>query len=214
MLIEVEGLTHRYAGQSDPAVRPLTYRFTPGSVTAITGVSGSGKSTLLYVLALLLTPTGGRMSWDGHDVHTLVDAERSRLRALHVGFVFQDAMLDLSQTAEENVLEAAWIAGVPRALARERAAELMERFAVTQTARFRPGQVSGGQAQRVALCRALVTSPSVVFADEPTGNLDEGSADIVWSALEDVAHEGATVVVATHDRRRARSMPHHLELNA
>jgi len=214
MRLTVEGLEHRYRAAEHPTIRPLSHTFDSGSLTAVTGPSGSGKSTLLYILALMLTPTAGRIVWDGLDVQQLPDADRSRLRAQHVGFVFQDAVLDLSQTALDNVLEAARIAGLDERPARGRAIELMERFGVAERAHHRPGQVSGGQAQRIALCRALVTDPDVVFADEPTGNLDAESAEIVWAALAEAAAEGATVIVATHDRSRAEAMPARLRLVA
>ena len=214
MRLTVEGLEHRYRAAEHPTIRPLDHTFDPGSLTAVTGPSGSGKSTLLYILALMLTPTAGRIAWDGLDVQQLPDADRSRLRAQHVGFVFQDAVLDLSQTALDNVLEAARIAGLDERPARASALELMERFGVAERAHHRPGQVSGGQAQRIALCRALVTDPAVVFADEPTGNLDAESAEVVWAALAGAAADGATVIVATHDRSRAETMPAQLRLVA
>ncbi len=214
MRLTVEELEHRYRGGEHPTIRPLSHTFESGSLTGVTGPSGSGKSTLLYILALMLTPTAGRITWDGLDVKQLPDADRSRLRAQHVGFVFQDAVLDLSQTALDNVLEAARIAGLDERPARARALELMERFGVAERAHHRPGQVSGGQAQRIALCRALVTDPEVVFADEPTGNLDAESAEVVWAALAGAAAEGATVIVATHDRSRAEAMPAQLRLVA
>lgn len=214
MQIRVHDLAHRYRGGEHPTIRPLSHRFEAGSLTAVTGPSGSGKSTLLYILALMLTPSAGRISWGDLDVQKLPDVERSRLRAQHVGFVFQDAVLDLSQTALDNVLEAARIAGLEERPARARALDLMERFGVADRAYHRPGQVSGGQAQRIALCRALVKNPGVVFADEPTGNLDEESAGVVWAALAGAADEGATVIVATHDRSRAEAMPEHLRLIA
>ena len=212
MRIDIVDLEHRYAGAHESVAQPLTTSFEPGTLTAVTGPSGSGKSTLLYLLALLLTPAGGRIRWGGQDVQGLSDAERSELRAQHAGFVFQDAMLDLSRTAVENVLEAALIAGVPRDEAAPRALTLMERFGVAARAHHRPGQVSGGQAQRIALCRALVKNPSVVFADEPTGNLDADSAQVVWQALTATAADGATVIVATHDEARARQLGRHLRL--
>lgn len=212
MLIEVDSLEHRYGHDSGIVIDQLSHRFEPGTLTAVTGPSGSGKSTLLYLLALMLTPSGGSIRWDGVDVATHRDPERSRLRAVHVGFVFQDAVLDLSQTAEANVLEAAWIAGLPKKVARPRARALMEQFGVADRAGSRPGEVSGGQAQRIALCRALVKAPSIVFADEPTGNLDDEAAVVVWTALFDAASGGATVIVATHDTTRAQLSPCHLRL--
>lgn len=214
MRIEVDQVEHRYGRSSQPAMVDLSHTFEPGSFTVVTGTSGSGKSTLMYVLALMLTPSAGQIRWDARDVHALPDAERSRLRAKHVGFVFQDAVLDLSRTALDNVLEAAWLAGMRLDDAAERANQLMERFGVAHRAGHLPGEVSGGQAQRIALCRALVKNPELVFADEPTGNLDSASADAVWSALGEAADAGATVVVATHDQARAESAPNTVRLSA
>ncbi len=213
MRLEIEALSHRFAGADHAVLAPLDHRFAEGALTMITGPSGSGKSTLLSLLALMLTASEGKVRWDDHDVQVLSDHERTRLRALHAGFVFQDALLDLSRTARDNVLEAAALAGMSFAAARPRARELFERFGVGELADRRPGQISGGQAQRIALCRALVKHPSVVFADEPTGNLDPTSAGIVWDALASAAEDGATVIVATHDVERARRAKHHLELS-
>lgn len=214
MLIEVEALEHRYRPSGDTVIEQFSCRFEAGTLTGVSGPSGAGKSTLLYVLGLLLSPSSGVMRWDGVDVQTLHDAARSALRARHVGFVFQDALLDPSQTALENVLEAAWIAGIAKRDARGPAHALMERFSVAAMASHRPGEVSGGQAQRIALCRALVKRPSIVLADEPTGNLDDASAAIVWTALTQAADEGATVIVATHDQERIEACSHSLRLSA
>lgn len=214
MRIEARDLEHAYRRSISPTIRPFSHAFEPGTLTAVTGPSGSGKSTLLYLLALMLTPSGGDIRWGERSVGALPDAERSRLRATHVGFVFQDAVLDLARTSLDNVLEAARLAGLPEQPSRERARELLERFGVGERADHRPGEISGGQAQRIALCRALVKRPSVVFADEPTGNLDDDSATIVWDALAEAARDGATVIVATHDRTRAESLPAHVRLAA
>lgn len=212
MQIALDGLSHRYGSDGEPVIDRLSHVFEPGAVTAITGPSGSGKSTILYIAALLLTPTDGHVLWDDTDVGALSDGQRSWLRAQHLGFVFQDAVLDPAQSALDNVLEAAWLAGMPRADAQLRARTLMQRFGVADRATHLPGQLSGGQAQRFGLCRALLKSPAVVFADEPTGNLDTDSADTVWQAFRAAAEDGITVIVATHDRRRAESCDRHLEL--
>lgn len=156
----------------------------------------------------MLTPTAGTVYWSGEPVTAWRDGDRSRLRAAHIGFVFQDAMLDPSRTALGNVAEAGAIAGMPAARVTHEALTLMQRFGVADRAHHRPGEVSGGQAQRIALCRALVKRPTVILADEPSGNLDPDSADIVWTALHAAAADGATVVVATHDRARAAAADH------
>lgn len=168
-------------------------------MTALTGPSGRGKSTLLYLLGALLTPNSGRICVGGVDVTTLGDADRAAYRAASVGFMFQDAALDPTRTVMDNVLEGALYAGVGRRVATTRALSLLVRFGVERRADGRPGEISGGQAQRIGLCRALITRPSVVLADEPTGNLDRASADVVLTALSEAAREGAVVVVASHD---------------
>lgn len=211
MRLAADDLSIRY-GASEPVIEGLDWEFPTRAVSALIGPSGSGKSTLLYTLALMLSPSGGRVLWGDDDASALHDADRSRMRAQHSGFVFQDAVLDLGQTALDNVMEAAWIAQRDNAETRAHALSLMERFGVEELADKRPGQVSGGQAQRLTLCRALVRQPAVLFADEPTGNLDPESAEVVWRALEDAAADGATVIVATHDQTRARQLDHVLDL--
>lgn len=204
------GLTYR-AG-STPVFDRISHAFSPGSLTLLAGPSGSGKSTLLYVLGLMLTPSYGHVMWNSHVVSMASDAERARLRARHVGFVFQDALLDLSRTAAENIEEAAWLAGLDKRQAAATALELLDRFGVAHRADHRPGEISGGQAQRIALCRALVKQPALILADEPTGNLDEGTAQLVWDTLAQEAADGVTVIVATHDARWLRQGRTVLEL--
>lgn len=195
-------LEQRYRAQSPPVSTGLTHQFAQGALTVVTGASGSGKSTLMYVLGLMLTPTTGTVLWEGTAVSGLPDGQRAALRGAHVGFVFQDAVLDLSRTALDNIGEAGWLAGLDRGESDRHGRELLDRFGVGHRAEHRPGEISGGQAQRIALCRALVKKPALLLADEPTGNLDSVSADIVWDALADEAAQGATVVVATHDTSR------------
>ena len=184
-------------------VQDWSAEFTAGSVSAISGPSGCGKSTRLYLLALMLRLRTGAIRLSGSRVDALPDAQRSRIRAEQFGFVFQDAALDPTRTVLANVLETALYRGRdPRAL-RSRATELLTTMGVNVPPQRLPGQISGGQAQRIALCRALVGSPSVVFADEPTGNLDPDTADSVLDMLRHQADQGATVIVITHDQRVA-----------
>lgn len=212
MTLATQDLTFAYRKGAAPVIEHLGTAFAPGAVTAVTGPSGSGKSTLLYILALMLRTSSGQVLWDGAPVAALADAERARLRAAQMGFVFQDAMLDPARTILDNVCESALFAGMPAGASRERATELLDRFGVGHRATHRPGEISGGQAQRVALCRALVTGPRVVFGDEPTGNLDHASARVVRDALVEHAHAGATVVIATHDEGLAAEADHRLVL--
>jgi lipoprotein-releasing system ATP-binding protein len=199
-VIAVDGLVFGYR-RDEPVIDGLSWTFPSGAVTGVTGRSGCGKSTLLYLLGLLLTPDAGAITLDGEEVSGLADRERSRIRADRIGFVFQDAALDPSRSVLDNVIEGAIYTGIPRAVATERAGTLLDRFDVGLRADHKPGEVSGGQAQRVALCRALLNAPDVVLADEPTGNLDDTSAGIVIQALVDLAHDqAATVIISSHDQ--------------
>lgn len=197
--LAITDLRFRYAADSEELFDGISHEFRPGAMTALTGPSGRGKSTLLYVLGLLLTPTSGAVAIGGEAASSLPDAARSRIRASRIGFVFQDAELDPTRTVIDSVLEPALYAGSRKAELVPRALELLERFGLTERAHHRPGQVSGGQAQRLAVCRALLNDPDIILADEPTGNLDRGNTDLVIGALADAADEGRVVVIATHD---------------
>jgi len=198
-VIEVFGLSFGYR-REEPIIRELDWLFPSGAVSGVTGRSGSGKSTLLYLLGLLLSPWAGRVALDGEVVSGAPDRVRSRLRAERIGFVFQDAALDAARTVLDNVVEGSLYGGTGRRVAVARARELMARFEVGLREGHRPGEVSGGQAQRVALCRALLNRPRILLADEPTGNLDPDSARLVVDSLVSLAHEeGGTVVIASHD---------------
>lgn len=182
-----------------PILSNWSAEFVAGEVVAITAPSGRGKSTLLYVLGLMLRPASGQVLIDGHDAANLGDAKRARFRAHQFGFVFQDAALDSTRTVMDNIIETALYRGDPREAARERARQLMDHFGVALQAGAKPGQVSGGQAQRIALCRALLNDPRILLADEPTGNLDPISSELVVGSLHAQADKGAAVIVVTHD---------------
>lgn len=197
--LAAHGLTFGYGGVSAPVLNEWTAEFPTGSMTAVTGPSGTGKSTLLYLLGLMLKPTAGEILVDGQPSATLHDVGRARLRADRFGFVFQDAALDATRTVLDNVTEIALYRGERRSELAGRARDLLSRFGVDVPAERKPGQVSGGQAQRIALCRALLSSPPILLADEPTGNLDPTTSKVVVRALRDHAASGATVIVVTHD---------------
>lgn len=211
-MLAVQDLSFAYRRGAEELFGGLSHEFTPGAVTAVTGPSGRGKSTLLYVLGLMLTPSRGQVLLDGQAVSSAADAVRSRVRAHRIGFVFQDSALDPTRTVLDSVVEPALYAGWGLSRARSRGRELLEQMGVGARADHRPGEISGGQAQRVAVCRALVTDPVVILADEPTGNLDRENADGVLAALSAAAggttHDGEgdgipgvgrTVLIATHD---------------
>lgn len=206
--LRAESLTYRYSAAASTVIDDFSWTFSAGEMTALTGVSGSGKSTLLYLLAGLLTPLKGRIIDSDVVISELPDWRRARFRAAKYGFVFQDAMLDPSRTVLDNVCEAGIISGKTRSDAEEAAWPLLARFGVDHRATHRPGEVSGGQAQRVAMCRALINSPTVLFADEPTGNLDSDSAAIVIRALQEVVSDGACVIIATHSDTVATHCDH------
>lgn len=197
--LAVESLRFQYSSKGEELFDGLSCAFPDGAMTALTGESGRGKSTLLYIIGLLLTPTAGHVSLDGEDVSSLPDAARSRIRAHDIGFVFQDSELDPTRTILDSVLEPSMYAGSDVTESKDRALALLAEFGLDHRANHRPGEISGGQAQRVAVCRSLINSPSVLLADEPTGNLDRGNAQLVLESLSQAAHGGRTVLIATHD---------------
>ncbi|MFC2434351.1 MAG: ABC transporter ATP-binding protein [Peptidiphaga sp.] len=171
-----------------------------GQALAIMGPSGSGKSTLLHCLSGILTPTSGEICLGGKNVSGLPDKSRSRLRLKHFGFVFQDGQLVPELPANENVALPLMLSDAPRRTAISAADDWLRRLGLEDEANRRPGEMSGGQAQRVAIARALAASPAVVFADEPTGALDQATGHEVMQLLTTTCRmSGATLVVVTHD---------------
>jgi len=176
----------------------------PGEILALLGPSGSGKSTLLHCLAGILVPDAGEVHYRGSRLDVLPDAVRSRLRRDDFGFVFQFGQLVPELTALENVALPLRLGGVRRRPAEDQARSWLGRLEVDDVADHRPGEISGGQGQRVAVARALVTGPRVVFADEPTGALDSLNGENVMTLLTEVARDqGATVLLVTHAPRVA-----------
>ncbi|ACV05994.1 ABC transporter ATP-binding protein [Kytococcus sedentarius] len=209
--LEARALSFGYTPQ-EPLLQEWDAAFEAGSMTALTGPSGRGKSTLMYLLGLMLRPSSGAILLDGVDAVPRKDAELARLRAERFGFVFQDAALDTTRTVLDNVTETALYRGVARSTVSGAARELMERFGVDLPPERKPGQVSGGQAQRIALCRALLNQPSVLLADEPTGNLDPASSGVVVDALRQHASRGAAVVLVTHSPELAAACDREIRL--
>ncbi|MEU6525807.1 ABC transporter ATP-binding protein [Streptomyces sp. NPDC046924] len=186
------------------ALRGASVELHTGEILAVTGASGSGKSTLLHCLAGIVRPDAGSVTYAGQRLEELPEKRLSELRRTDFGVVFQFGQLVPELTALDNVALPLMLAGTDRAEARERAGEWLERFGVRGQEDLRPGEMSGGQAQRAALARALVTGPKVVFADEPTGALDSLAGEQVMTALAHTAREaGTAVLLITHDAQVA-----------
>ena len=201
-LLSAEGL--RLAFGPTTALADASLDVHAGETLALMGPSGSGKSTLLHCLAGILRPDAGRVRYDGQDLTAMTDTERSALRRSDFGFVFQFGQLVPELTCEENVALPLRLSGVGRRQAHATARQWLDRLEVPEVARKRPGQVSGGEGQRVAVARALVTTPRVVFADEPTGALDSLNGERVMQLLVTAARDaGAAVVLVTHEPRVA-----------
>lgn len=191
----------------------VSLRVAPGDSVAVRGVSGSGKSTLLGLLAGLDVPSAGEVFLAGEPLHALGEEERAALRARYVGFVFQTFQLLPGLNALENVMLPLELAGA--AAARERAADYLDRVGLAARLKHYPRQLSGGEQQRVAIARAFAARPRVLFADEPTGNLDHASgarvAELLFRLNRD---EGATLVLVTHDRELAAACAREVTLDA
>ncbi|WP_445516589.1 ABC transporter ATP-binding protein [Streptomyces sp. NEAU-174] len=194
---------HKTYGHT-PALDGADFSIHPGEVVAVMGPSGSGKSTLLHCLAGIVKPDSGSVHYNGRELTALSDAERSGLRRGEFGFVFQFGQLVPELSCVENVALPLRLNGTKRKEAEARAAAWMERLEVADVAHKRPGEVSGGQGQRVAVARSLVTGPRVLFADEPTGALDSLNGERVMELLTEAARESRTaVVLVTHEARVA-----------
>ena len=187
-----------------PALQGADFAVERGEIVAVMGPSGSGKTTLLHCLAAILSPQSGEIWFAGRRIDTLSETERSRLRRERFGFVFQFGQLVPELTAEENVALPLLLGGMRRSAAVRTAGAWLDRLGLDGLGRRRSGELSGGQAQRVALARGLVADPEVLFADEPTGSLDSLTGEHVMDLLVSNAREqGTTVVVVTHEPRVA-----------
>ena len=182
------------------AVADVSIRIAPGDHLAIRGPSGCGKSTLLHMLGCVETPSSGTLLFQGQDVATLSDRQRSLLRLRQIGFVFQRFFLLPMLTAWENVELPQSEANVPRAERRERTKELLDYVGLGARADHRPSELSGGEMQRVAIARALANRPGLLLADEPTGELDRATGEQIAALFDRVQQDGTAVVIVTHDQ--------------
>ena len=203
-MLRVSGLTHTVSLETDTLtiLQGVNLEIKRGESVAIVGRSGSGKTTLLGLLAGLDTPSQGTVELDGAEISRLSEDERAKLRARRVGFVFQSFQLLPALSALENVMLPLELAGIEAP--HQRARDLLERVGLGERLNHTPRQLSGGEQQRVAIARAFASEPSILFADEPTGNLDNRTGQSVSDLLMDLNREqGATLVMVTHDERLA-----------
>ena len=215
-VLRLDNLTHVFK-QAEREIRVLdgaSIDLWPGEAVALVGPSGAGKSTLLHVTGLLETPNSGRVIVDGQDCTGLDDTARTRMRRTEMGFVYQFHQLLPEFSAAENVAMPLLIQGVSRAAAMVRAKQLLSEMGLQARLDHRPAQLSGGEQQRTAICRALATQPKLLLADEPTGNLDPDTSEYVFAGLLDlITSTGVAALIATHNVELAKRMHRVLRLD-
>ena len=201
-MIHIENIVKRFG--SLEVLHGIEFSVERGEIVSIVGASGAGKSTLLQIIGTLMTPDEGNVTIDGKAIAGMSDGELSEFRNRHVGFVFQSHHLLEEFSAEENVMMPMLIAGVKRSEAQERAKQLLELVQMSHRLTHRPSALSGGEQQRVAIARALANNPSVVLADEPTGNLDTATRDEIQRLFFDLRERtNQTFIIVTHDEALA-----------
>ena len=218
IVLDLQGIEKAY-NKGMPAevvvLRGATLSVAKGEVVALVAPSGAGKSTLLHIAGLLDTPDTGRVTLNGTDMTGLSDRQRTRARREDVGFIYQFHHLLPEFTALENIVLPQLANAVPEPQARARALDLLTRVGIGQRAKHRPAELSGGEQQRVAFCRALANTPRLLLADEPTGNLDSGTSDQVFGTLMDLVRDtGLSAVIATHNLALAARMDRVVKMEA
>ncbi|NVO20604.1 MAG: ABC transporter ATP-binding protein [Bacteroidetes bacterium] len=205
-MIRLQGITRTYkvGTESVRALREITLSVYRNEFVALMGPSGSGKSTLMNILGCLDTPTSGEYFLNKQDVSKLNDNELARIRNKEIGFVFQTFNLLPRSTALDNVMLPQIYAGIAKAQRLERATQVIESVGLADRAHHKPNELSGGQRQRVAIARALVNKPSIILADEPTGNLDSVTSVEIMGVLEEIHKLGNTIILVTHEEDIAR----------
>jgi len=214
-LIELRNIFKSYFlhGKRIDVLRDVSLDIEQGELVSLIGPSGAGKSTFLHVVGTLDAPAAGTMRFEGRQVFDMNDAELAELRNRSIGFVFQSHFLLPEFTAVENVAMPALVRRADRTRAFRDARELLDRMGLGARAEHRPGELSGGESQRVALARALVLKPTLLLADEPTGNLDPATGEQIHALLREVNRDlGVTAIVVTHNEELARSMPRQLRM--
>lgn len=213
-LVELHDIrkTYRVGDQDIAALDGVTLSIEAGEFLGIIGPSGSGKSTLMHLLGCLDTPTSGKLIIDGVDVSNASDDELARMRNAKIGFVFQSFNLLPKFDVLRNVELPMVYAGVSAKIRHERAVAAIERVGLAHRMHNTPLQLSGGQCQRVAIARAIVNNPKIVFADEPTGNLDSHTGETILGLFRELAASGRTIVIVTHDNSIAARLPRRIEM--
>ncbi|MDD5793490.1 ABC transporter ATP-binding protein [Clostridium sp. HCP1S3_B4] len=204
-MIEVKGISKVYKMGKEQfvALNDVSLNVEKGEYVAVIGPSGSGKSTLMHIIGGLDTPTVGSVCIEGEDISKLNDKKLSKYRNEKIGFVFQAFNLENSQTALENVMMPLIFAGVKKSERKKRALEALDMVGLKDFYNHKPNEMSGGQRQRVSIARALVNKPEILFADEPTGNLDSKSSESIMELFKEINDKGFTIIMVTHNPEEA-----------